>query len=78
MAFAATWMQLEVLILSQKEKKANTIRRPLYMEFKHGANEPVYETDSQTWRTRLWLSRRRKEEVVWTGCLALVEANHCL
>ena len=52
MAFAATWMQLEILILgevSQKEKdKYHMIS--LYVKSKIWINESIYkaETDSQT------------------------------
>ena len=55
MPFAATWMQLEILIfneVSQKEKdKSYDIT---YMwNLKYGTDEPIYriETDSQTRRT---------------------------
>ena len=43
---------------------------------KYGTNELIYrtETDSQTWRTDLWLPRGRREEVGWTGSLGLVDA----
>ena len=43
---------------------------------KYGTNEPFYktETDSQTWRTDLWLPRKRQEGVGWTG--GLVDANY--
>ena len=58
MPCAATWMQLEILILSevsQKEKnKYHTI------SLKYGMNEPIYktETDSKTSRMDLLLPRR--------------------
>ena len=53
--FAATWMQLEIIILSevsQKEKdKYHMITYITYMwSLKGGTNEPIYKTeiDSQT------------------------------
>ena len=51
--FAATWMQLEILILSevsQKEKDKYHISHMLNL--KYGTNEPIYrtETDFQTHR----------------------------
>ena len=53
MPFAATWMQLEILILNEVESK---IERQIPCDstyvwnLKHGTNEPIYktETDSQT------------------------------
>ena len=69
MPFAATWMELETLILSevsQKEKdKYHIISHILNLIY--GTNEPIYrkETNSQTWRTDLWLPRGRRRE--WNG-----------
>ena len=42
-----------------------------------GTKEPVHktETDSQTWRTDLWLPRGSREGVGWTGNLGLEDAN---
>ena len=44
---------------------------------KYGTNEPICrtETDSQTWRADLWLSRGRAEGVGWTVSLGFVDAN---
>ena len=44
---------------------------------KYGTNEPIYktETDSQTWRTDLWLPRGSGEGVGWTESVGLVDAN---
>ena len=48
MPLAATWMQLEILILSevsQRERKAPY--DITYMQnLKHGTNEPIYETET--------------------------------
>ena len=63
MPLAATWMEVEVLILSEVSQRS---RRQIpyditYINLKYGANEPIYreETKSWTWRTDLWLPRRR-------------------
>ena len=59
MPFSETWMELETLILSevsQKEKdKYHMIS--LIWNLIYDPNEPIYrkETNSQTWRTDLWL-----------------------
>ena len=49
-------------------------------DLKYGTNEPTYktETDSQIWRTDLWLPRVMREGVGWTGSLGLVDANYCI
>ena len=51
--FAATWMQLEVLILrevSQTEKDRYPMKSLSMWNLKYGTSEPIYkaETDSQT------------------------------
>ena len=51
MPFAATWMQLEIIILSKSEKERQIPYNIIYMQnLKYGTNEPIYETetDSQT------------------------------
>ena len=51
MPFAATWMELEIIILSEvsqieKEKDHDII----YMwNLKYDINEPIYETESESW-----------------------------
>ena len=59
MPFAATGMDMEIIILSevsQTEKDNSTYMRNLKKE-KKDTNELIYktETDSQTQRTNLWL-----------------------
>ena len=66
MPFTGTWMQLEILILSEVSQKEKEKHHDItYMwNLKYGTDEPIYtrETDSQTWRTELWLPRRRGRE----------------
>ena len=57
MPFAATWMQLEIIILSEVSQRKHGI---IYMwNLKYGTNEPVYKTeiDSQTRRIDLLLPK---------------------
>ena len=73
MPFAATWAQLEILILSeagQKEKDKYYIVSYMW-NLKCGTNEPIYktETDSQTWRADLWLPSGRGREKDEPGVL---------
>ena len=61
MPFAATWMELEIVILSEvRERRGNIIRHPLYVEFRKKLYKGTYktETDSQTWRMNLQLEGR--------------------
>ena len=51
MPFAATWMQLEIIILSMSEGERQTPYEVTNMwNLKYGTNEPIYrtETDLQT------------------------------
>ena len=54
MPFAATWMELEILILCEVNQKENDKYRMILHIWNliHGINEPLYtkETDSGTWR----------------------------
>ena len=66
MPFAATWMQLEILILSeigQKEKDKYHMMSHMW-DLKYGKNKPMcrIEIDSQTWRADLWSPRERGRE----------------
>ena len=81
MSFAATWIQLEIIILSegsQKEKRPIPYDSTYMWKLKYGTNEPIYKTETDSWteRTDLWLPRGRGEEEGWTGTLALVDANY--
>ena len=64
MTFAATWMQLEIIILSeisQKEKKQ--IPYIIYMwNLKYETNEPIYEIEIESGTQRIdWWLQRGKE-----------------
>ena len=50
MPFAATWMDLEIIILSEVSQiKRNIIRYPLYVEsFKNDTNELIYKTETDS------------------------------
>ena len=57
--FAATWLELETLILSEVSQKTNTIYH-LYLESNiwHKGTY-LQKRNSWTWSTDLWLSRGR-------------------
>ena len=60
MPFAATWMELEILILSEEKERQLPYNITYIQNLIYGTNEPTYrkETNSQTQRTDLWLPRR--------------------
>ena len=60
MPFAATWMKLEIVILSKLDRKRQILYDIIYMWYlKNNTNESIYktETDSQTQKTNLWLPK---------------------
>ena len=66
MPFAATWMELETLILSevsQKEKDKYHMITHIW-NLIYSTNEPIYRkaTKSWTWRTDFWLPRGKGKE----------------
>ena len=68
MPFAATWMHLEILILSEVNQKEKGKYHITYMwNLNQNTNEHIYntETDSQAQRADLWLPRGRRKE--WDG-----------
>ena len=79
MPFAATWMDLEMIILSEASQKENDIAYYItYMwNLKYDTNEPIYETEteSQTERVDWWLPRGRGVGEARSGSLGLIDAN---
>jgi len=80
MPFAATWMELEILILSgvvggerQMPYDVTYIWNLIY-----GTDELIYrKKNSWTWRAHLWLPSGG-EGIGWIGRLGLVDANSCI
>ena len=75
---AATWMQLEIIILSevsQKEKDKYHMTSLICGNLKYDTNEPINETamDSQTQRTDWWLPKGRKLGEGWSGRVGLAD-----
>ena len=61
---AATWMDLQIIILSEGTQRRQIPYDVTYMwNLKYDTNEPIYETetDSQTQRTDSWLPRGRED-----------------
>ena len=84
MPFAATWMDLEVIVLSEvsQEEKDRYHRQIPYVTYiwnlKYGTNEFTFktETDSQTQKTDLPLPWGGNVAEEWTGNLGLADANY--
>ena len=60
MPFVATWIQLQIIILSEvKSERESQISYDItYMwNLKYETNELIYKTDLQTQRIDLWLPR---------------------
>ena len=70
---AATWLDLEIIILSEEsQKEKRQIPHVTYIwDLKYGTNQHIYKSkiDSQILRTDLWLPMRRNAN------LELTEAN---
>ena len=46
MPFAATWMQLEIIILREVKKRQIPYDTTYMRNLKYGTNEPTYETET--------------------------------
>ena len=60
MPFPATWMDLEIIILSEVNRTDRQVLHITYIwDLKYDTNEFIYktETDSQTEKTSLWLPK---------------------
>ena len=80
MPFAATWMQLDIIILSEVRKRKKIPYDLPYMWNLYDTKELLHETetDSQTGRTHLWLPKRRGMGEGRSGSLGLADANFCI
>ena len=79
MPFAATWMEREMLILSEVGQKENDKYHIAYiLNLIHGANDPLYKTETDSdLENRLGVCQRREREGVgWTGSLGFLDANN--
>ena len=59
MPFAATWMDLEIIILSEDRKRQIPCGITYMWNLKYDTNELIYkaEIDSQMQKTNLWLPK---------------------
>ena len=61
MLFAATWMDLEIIILWSKSDRERQILYDIsYMwNLENSTNELIYKTDRRTEKTNIWLQKGR-------------------
>ena len=77
MPFEATWMQIEILTLSEEVRKRKINAKCTYMQnLKYGINEPIYkrETDSRDIENRLGVA---KGEGGWSGMDGELGVGRC-
>ena len=61
MAFAATWIDLEIIILSEvSQRKTNIICYQLYVESKRNTNEFIYKIEAHRHRKQTYSYQRGK------------------
>ena len=72
----ATWMQLEIFILSEVRQRQIPCDITYMYNLKYDTNELIYKTEIDQQRTDLWLLRGNGKGVGWTGSLGLADANY--
>ena len=80
MPFAATWMQLEIIILSEVSQRQIPYDITYMWNLKYDTNEPIHETETKsgTWRINWWLPRGRRVGEGRSGSLGLADAIWCI
>ena len=79
MPFTATWMELEILILSEVESERE--RKILYgIIYIQNLIQMTLSTEKKFMdlENRLVVAKGEREGVGWTGNLGLIDANYCL
>ena len=77
MPFAATWMDLQMIILSEvRKRKTNTIWYHFMWNLKYDTDELTYETETDSHTVNLWLPRRRGVGEGLIGSFGLADANY--
>ena len=74
--FTATWMELEIIILSEvSHKETNTIWYHLYVESKIWHNELIYNTKNRHREQICGFQGVGEMKEGWTGSLGLADEN---
>ena len=79
MPFGATWMQLEILILSEvsQKEKAKYHDSTYIWNLIYGTNEPFHRKENHGLREQTCDCQGRGGRNRWTGNLGLTDANYC-
>ena len=78
MLFAAAWMELETLILSEVSQKERYHMISHIWNLIYGTNESFQENKIMDMENRLVVAMGEGKGVGWTGNLGLIDANYCL
>ena len=81
MPFAATWMELETLILrevSHKQKDKKTYDITYIWDLIYGTNEHFHRKENHGHGEQTCGCQGGGEGVGWTGNLGLIDADYCL
>ena len=81
MPFAATWMQTEIIILSevsQKEKDKYHVISLIFWNLIYGTNEPFHRKQSHGLGEKTCGCKGEEEGTGWTENLGLIDADYCL
>ena len=79
MPFAATWMELETLILRKSEREKQIPYDITYIwNLIYGTNEPFYRKETHGLGEQTCGCQGEGEGVGWTGNLGLIDANYCI
>ena len=79
MPFAATWMELETIILSEvKSERERQIPHDItyIWNLTYGTNEPFHRKENHGLGEQV--AKGEGEGVGWTGSLGFIDANYCL
>ena len=78
MPFAETWMELEILILSEVSEGERQIPYDVICvwNLKYGTSEPIFKTETDI-ENRLVVAKGEGLEEGWSGRLRLADANYC-
>ena len=79
MPFEATWMELQILILSEVSQKEKDKHDFTYIRnLIQCTNEPFYRKETHGHGEQTCGCQREGEGVGWTVNLGLIHANYCL
>ena len=77
MPLAATWVDLEIIILCEIYQKEEDKYHMIFVESNNDTNESIYKMETDPWTRRdLWLPRGRWLGEGWSGRLGLAVVSY--